>query len=403
MDKFWQIVKYEYTRHVFRKRFLMALLSLPLMVVFLLGVTLLTGVVMTDRTPVGYVDYSGLLADPITTGKPGNVFEPGITMIAYSNEADALDAMNKNNIQAFFVLPENYPAEMNVPLQYNSEPDDNVQLQITNFVRANLFKTESGQIQNRLDQGTNFTLQSRDGSREFGADQWYNLIIPALVAILFIVVVMTSGGYLLQAVVEEKENRTMEIVVTSVSPMQLMAGKVIGNISVGLTQLVIWILFAWLAMIVAGKFFPVISNIQLSTDYLLKISLLLLPAFVSIAAMMAALGATVTGSQEAQQVSGLFTLPIMVPLWFVSSIMLNPDGPIAIFLSYFPLSAPITLALRMVFSTIPDWQWLLFIIIQVAFAVFMVWLAARAFRIGMLQYGKRIRLGQLFRREVRHG
>jgi ABC-2 type transport system permease protein len=170
-----------------------------------------------------------------------------------------------------------------------------------------------------------------------------------------------------------------------------------------LTQLVIWILFAWLAMIVAGKFFPVISNIQLSTDYLLKISLLLLPAFVSIAAMMAALGATVTGSQEAQQVSGLFTLPIMVPLWFVSSIMLNPDGPIAIFLSYFPLSAPITLALRMVFSTIPDWQWLLFIIIQVAFAVFMVWLAARAFRIGMLQYGKRIRLGQLFRREVRHG
>ena len=403
MDKFWQIVKYEYTRHVFRKRFLMALLSLPLMVVFLLGVTLLTGVVMTDRTPVGYVDYSGLLADPITTGKPGNVFEPGITMIAYSNEADALDAMNKNDIQAFFVLPENYPAEMNVPLQYNSEPDDNVQLQITNFVRANLFKTESGQIQNRLDQGTNFTLQSRDGSREFGADQWYNLIIPALVAILFIVVVMTSGGYLLQAVVEEKENRTMEIVVTSVSPMQLMAGKVIGNISVGLTQLVIWILFAWLAMIVAGKFFPVISNIQLSTDYLLKISLLLLPAFVSIAAMMAALGATVTGSQEAQQVSGLFTLPIMVPLWFVSSIMLNPDGPIAIFLSYFPLSAPITLALRMVFSTIPDWQWLLFIIIQVAFAVFMVWLAARAFRIGMLQYGKRIRLGQLFRREVRHG
>jgi ABC-2 type transport system permease protein len=403
MDKFWQIVKYEYTRHVFRKRFLMALLSLPLMVVFLLGVTLLTGVVMTDRTPVGYVDYSGLLADPITTGKPGNVFEPGITMIAYSNEADALDAMNKNNIQAFFVLPENYPAEMNVPLQYNSEPDDNVQLQITNFVRANLFKTESGQIQNRLDQGTNFTLQSRDGSREFGADQWYNLIIPALVAILFIVVVMTSGGYLLQAVVEEKENRTMEIVVTSVSPMQLMAGKVIGNISVGLTQLVIWILFAWLAMIVAGKFFPVISNIQLSTDYLLKISLLLLPAFVSIAAMMAASGATVTGSQEAQQVSGLFTLPIMVPLWFVSTIMLNPDGPIAIFLSYFPLSAPITLALRMVFSTIPDWQWLLFIIIQVAFAVFMVWLAARAFRIGMLQYGKRIRLGQLFRREVRHG
>lgn len=403
MDKFWQIVKYEYTRHVFRKRFLMALLSLPLMVVFLLGVTLLTGVVMTDRTPVGYVDYSGLLADPITTGKPENVFEPGITMIAYSNEADALDAMNKNNIQAFFVLPENYPAEMNVPLQYNSEPDDNVQLQITNFVRANLFKTESGQIQNRLDQGTNFTLQSRDGSREFGADQWYNLIIPALVAILFIVVVMTSGGYLLQAVVEEKENRTMEIVVTSVSPMQLMAGKVIGNISVGLTQLVIWILFAWLAMIVAGKFFPVISNIQLSTDYLLKISLLLLPAFVSIAAMMAALGATVTGSQEAQQVSGLFTLPIMVPLWFVSSIMLNPDGPIAIFLSYFPLSAPITLALRMVFSTIPDWQWLIFIIIQVAFAVFMVWLAARAFRIGMLQYGKRIRLGQLFRREVRHG
>ena len=403
MDKFWQIVKYEYTRHVFRKRFIMALLSLPLMAVFLLGITLLTGIVMTDRSPVGYVDHTGILADPITTGKPGDVFEPGLTMVAYVTETDALDALKSNAIQAFFVLPEAYPADMTVPLHYNNEPDDNVQLQITKFVRVNLYKTEVDQIRDRLEQGTSFTLQSRDGSREFGEDQWYNLIIPGLVAILFVVVVMTSGGYLLQAVVEEKENRTMEIVVTSVSPMQLMAGKIIGNISVGLTQLIIWILFSWLSLVVAGKFFPILSNIQLSTNYLLRITLLILPAFVSIAAMMAALGATLTGAQEAQQVSGLFTLPIMVPLWFVSSIMLNPDGPIAIFLSYFPLSAPITLALRMVFSTITDGQWLIFILIQVAFAVFMIWLAARAFRIGMLQYGKRIRLGQLFRREVRHG
>ncbi len=78
-------------------------------------------------------------------------------------------------------------------------------------------------------------MTSVDGSRQMRSDQWFQIFTPFIAGVMFIVVVMTSGGYLLQAVVEEKENRTMEIVITSVSPSRLMLGKIIGNIGVGLT------------------------------------------------------------------------------------------------------------------------------------------------------------------------
>lgn len=402
MDKFWQVVKYEYTRHVFRKRFIFALLSLPLMLVFLLGITLLSGLLISDRSPVGYVDNSGILSDAVMTGNPKDPFEPGLSMIAYPSEAEAESALSSGKVQAFFVVPENYPANLNIPLHFSADPDDNMLMQVRDFIKTNLLRSRSIADLERIQAGTTFIQVSQDGSRQFAENEWYNLAIPILVAILFIVVIMTSGGYLLQAVVEEKENRTMEIIVTSVSPMQLMAGKIIGNISVGLTQLFIWLFFSGLAILVASRSIPFLSNIKLPLDYLVKNLLFILPAYVSVAAMMAALGATVTGSQEAQQVSGIFTLPIMMPLWFVAPILSNPNGPIAVFLSYFPLSAPITLALRMVFTTVTDLQWSTFFIIQVLFAVFMLWLAARAFRIGMLQYGKRIRLMDILRKEVRH-
>ncbi len=402
MGKLWQIAKYEYKRHVFRKRFIWALLSMPLMIVLIILITVLMGLFMTNRSPVGYLDHSGILKNPISIGNSKNIFEPGLDMRPFTSEATARQALEDKDIQMLFIIPENYPQNREVPLYYYGQPDDNAQYQSFLFIRENLLAGEFIPNMDRINQGTTFTLQSQDGSKDFQENQWYNILTPLLVGVLFLIVVMTSGGYLLQAVVEEKENRTMEIVITSVSPMQLMAGKIIGNISVGLTQLMIWLVFSWLSLVIARQFIPFLSLLDISGIMLLKPLLIILPAFVSIAAMMAALGATVTESREAQQMSGLFTLPIILPVWFITPIMLNPDGPIALFLSYFPLSAPITLAIREAFTVIPTWEWVLIVTIQVSFALFMMWVAARVFRLGMLQYGKRLTLKQIFRKEARN-
>jgi ABC-2 type transport system permease protein len=270
--KIWQIVKYEYTRHVFRRRFLFSLLSLPFAVIVMIGVTLLIGRVSTDTTPVGYIDPSGALANPVEWTPSDDVFSPVIEFRPYQSQDQAQADLESGVIQAYYVFPEDYPQDRNTELVYQTEPDSTVQYQFANFVRNTLLANEDvdPQLVTRLTDGNLVTLYSLDGSRQMRQDQWYQIFTPFIAGIMFIIVVLTSGGYLLQAVVEEKENRTMEIIITSVTPGQLMTGKIIGDIAVGLTQLVVWLVFGWVGLKVAGNYFPFLLSFSLPQVTLLS-------------------------------------------------------------------------------------------------------------------------------------
>ena len=132
--------------------------------------------------------------------------------------------------------------------------------------------------------------------------------------------------------------------------------------------------------------------------YILLLVGTLLPAFVMISAAMGAIGATATESQEAQQMAGFFTLPIVIPFWFVSQIMFKPNGPIAVGMSMFPLTAPIALPLRAGFTDVPWWQITITIGTLICLAVFSLWLAGKVFQIGMLRYGKKVSFKEAFKR-----
>lgn len=403
MSKIWQIVKYEYTRHVLRRRFLFSLLSLPFAVIVMIGVTLLIGRVSTDTTPVGYIDLSGALANPVEQVPSDDVFNPVIEFRPYQNRDQARADLESGAIQAYFVLPEDYPQDPNTELFYQEEPDSSVQYQFADFVRNTLLSNEDVDPQwvTRLKDGSLVTVYSLDGSRQMREDQWYQIFTPFIAGFMFIIVVMTSGGYLLQAVVEEKENRTMEIVITSVTPGQLMTGKIIGDIAVGLTQLIVWLIFGWIGLEVAGNYFPFLQDFSVSTNDIVTFLVILLPAFVMVAALMAAIGSTMTEMREAQQVSQMISIPMTIPYYLTASIMMNPNGPVAIFLSFFPLTSPITVLMRMTLTVIPTWQIALNIAILVVSAVFAIWFAGRAFRVGMLQYGKKLSIKDVFGKQVR--
>lgn len=402
MTKIWKIIKYEYTRHVFRRRFLVSLLSLPIAVIAMIGVALMIGWLSNDTTPVGYIDNSGVLANPAPRQTSSDIFDPIIEFQSYQNRNQAQQDLESDVIQAYYVFPADYPQNLNVDLIFLKEPDSSVQYQFTDFVRSTLLEAENidPQVIDRLSKGSAVTLISLDGSRQLNEDQWYQVFTPFIAGVMLMIVVMNSGGYLLQAVVEEKENRTMEIVITSVSPSKLMTGKIIGNISVGLTQLVIWLIFGWIGLKVGGIFWPMLQNFSLPHNYIATLLLILLPSFVMVAAIMAAIGSLMTEMREAQQISGMFTLPIMVPFYISSSIMMNPNGPVALALSYFPLTAPITLLMRMAFTVVPAWQIALNLSILVIFAVLAIWFAGRAFRLGMLQYGKKLSIKDVLRKNV---
>lgn len=395
MTKLLSIFWNEYTRHVLRRRFLFAVFSVPFFIFVLSAVSIMAVVLSTDYSPIGYVDQSGLLAHPKPLPPSTSFFDRSISMIPYQNVQEARSALDTKTIQAYFILPPDYQTTARSQMFYLKEPDSSIQSQFEDFLRVNLLSSQPTPIAKRLDQGTTFIIQSADGKQQLDTSEWYNIVLPLISGILFITIIFSSGGYLMQAVVEEKENRTMEIIITSVSPGQMMAGKIAGDIGVGLTQLLAWIVFGAVAILAGGHYFTWVSQIRIGANYGLLI-VTLFPSFVMIAALMAAIGATVTEAREAQQIIGLFSLPIWIPYWFIYPIMTNPNGPLAIGLSFFPLTAPVTLSIRTAFTSIPIWQLSLNVVVLVLFALAALWLAGRTFRLGMLRYGKRLSWREVF-------
>jgi ABC-2 type transport system permease protein len=397
MRKFWLVFRYEYVRHVIRKRFIFAVLSMPLFMGAILGIGVVSVLVLYDPGPVGYVDHSGLLSSPIQLEESKRGLFPPIKILSFETEEGARTALDAGEIKGFYIVGEDYPATGKLSLLAVKPLADNIREDFSSFLRQNLIRSLPSEDANRLVKGAEIEVQSKDGKRTTSGGMLLNFIMPFVIGIFFMISVNTSGGYVVQALVEEKENRTMEVVVTSVSPGQLMTGKVLGDIAVGLTQLIAWILTGVLIVILGKDVFQLPEGFALDWGFLGLTFLTLLPAFVMVSALMATIGATAVERTEAQQVAGMFTLPIVMPFWFLWSIMEFPNSPLAVGLSIFPLTSPISLPLRATSTEIPAWEIVLSVSLLVLCAAGALWLAGRTFRLGMLRYGKSLSL-----REVLH-
>jgi ABC-2 type transport system permease protein len=400
MNKMHEVAKYEYTRHVNNKAFWITLFAVPagFLLIMLLSVVITFASIDTD--PVGYVDQAGLIKQPQEKPSKTSLFEPFIPLIPYADETSERWAAEDGKIQGYFVIPQGYTDSYQLIYYFNKPLSSEIRTEVDTLIRTNLLAGETIPNFERLTEGSHFTQASLDGTRIVGENEAAKIIIPMVISFLFVIAVMTSGGYLLQALVEEKENRTMEIVVTSVSPNELMAGKIIGNLSVGLTQLLAWTVVAAAVLIGFGDRIPFMQNLQVPWNELILSLLLMLPAFVFTSALMAIIGSTVTETQEASQVTGLITLPIFLPYYFLSFILQNPNGTFARILSFFPMSAPLAMSTRIAITNVPTWEIILVFVIMIFFCLLTIWLAGRAFRRGMLQYSKRVSLSQLFTKEA---
>lgn len=396
MNKTWIVIKHEYLKHVKKKRFILAVLSLPLFVLFLVAVGFMMVIFLYNDTPIGYIDQIGLLDNSIDyqAEAPLGFMKP-VEFIRYKSESEVKSALEDNQIQAYYVLNNNFIETREIKVFANKAPDSSLNGEFFTFIKLNALNELPKELSNRLMEGASFEIITTTAEESTNEDNILLFILPILSGFLFILAVNISAGYLLQAVVEEKENRTMEIMVTSLSPTQLMTAKVIGNLSVGLTQLVVWIIFGIIGILALFRFFPDLQSTNIDFSFLLLTTLVFIPAFVMIAAMMAALGATTTNTSEAQQIAGIFTLPMVIPYWFMGVLMEKPNSPLSIFLSLFPFTAPVVMPLRAAFSNIPFWQIVLTIALLFLFAIIALWIAGKAFRLGMLRYGKKLSLKEI--------
>ncbi len=398
MTKVWQVIRYEYLRHVLRKRFILSILSVPFFILVTVGIGVLTGVLMSDWRPIGYFDRSGVLENAQPLIDRENKFSRSIEILRFDSAEQVEQAVQNGEIQAAFIIESNYMETGAVSVIVQEKLSENASQYFHRFMLSNLLANKPDEIKQLVLEGPMLVFRSLTDEREFHQNNILSILVPLLSGILLVIAINVSGGYLLQAVSEEKENRTIEIIVTSLSPNQLMIGKIFGNLSVGLTQLIFWALTGAGGVVLVMRVFPEIGGSGLDFSFLGLMLLTFLPAFVMIAALMAMVGATAAEERDAQQIAAVFSIPIAAPLWFLAILLEKPNSALAVGLSLFPFTAPATLPVRAVLTNLPLWQTALSIGLLVISAAVSIWLASRAFRLGMLRYGKSISLRELLHR-----
>jgi ABC-2 type transport system permease protein len=405
MHKLWQVAVYEYRRNVFKKSFIFTLLSIPCLIAFSVLMGLFLESHRDNSQRVGVVDQAGvlnpaLIAPEAQTSWAKEYDEP-VSLVAFETDQAARSALDANEIQAYFILPKRYLLRRQVEVIYTQEPDDVAWRQFYDLLRASLLSGRPVEIVSRATGGTDFIVRSIDGKREVPAASGptFGLLMPLFIAITFLAMLLISSGYIMGAVTDEKENRTMEVLVTSISSIQLIGGKILGIVAISLT-----LLFTWTVMVILGIFISRqvgvgwFSDLSMDWRSVFAVVSIAIPAYVLATALMAAIGAMVPTTQESQSVGGIFFALHFAPLYISLSFLSNPNHPLAVLLSVMPFTSLMTVGVRNLFTIVPAWQVAVSAAMQVVCALAAIWVASRVFRSGMLHYGHRLNVWHLLGR-----
>ena len=391
MNKTLLILRHEFGHTVRRRGFIIMTLIVPLIALLLIGAfQLISGVATPTAEPatIGYVDELGGFQQYTTQGN--------ITLIRFDTTTDATNALIKGDVSEYFVIPPDYVSTGLInryTLEKQLAASPTITAAISNFLLDNLVagKVPEAAIA-RIEAPLNLISTRLTETGAVAPDQggYGNFVIPFVFGVLLALSIIVSSTYLLQGLGEEKENRVMEILLSSVSARQLLTGKVVGIGAAGLVQVAIWVISAPLLLNLASSSIGgFISAIQLPANFIILAVVYFMLGYSLFAVISASIGAISSGSREGQQLIGVFTIPLLIPLWFTSLIMFFPDSPVWTFFAIFPLSAPVEVIIRLGVSSIPVWQLVTSIAVLVLTIVGTLLLTTRIFRTYLLMYGKR--------------
>jgi ABC-2 type transport system permease protein len=254
----------------------------------------------------------------------------------------------------------------------------------------------SPEIAARVVQGVTVTTVDVSGSEVTVMDVAAGIAVPIVFVGLFMISIFITSGYLLQSVTEEKENRVVEIVLSSIPSMPLMAGKVLGLGGAGLTQVAIWVATALVALPLLSSQLPDLSAIEIDPTILGLALVYFVLGYLAYGAIFAAIGAIAPGNREAQQYSGFLGFFAAIPFILFSVVASDVDSLVVVALALFPLTTPTTMLL--VLGVSPEIPWTLVgasLVSLTLFALLATWASARIFRATVLLYGVRPSLPQL--------
>ena len=392
------IFRHEFLHTIKRTWFIIMTLFVPLVALLAIGVIQLISTIteppVVETTTIGYVDEVGGF-DRYTT--QGN-----INLVRFNKQDDATKALINDDVSEYFVIPSDYLSTGVInryTLEKQLETPPAIATVIKNFLTSNLLagKVPSETVY-RIEAPLNLVITRLTETGAVATEQggYGNVIIPGIFSLLLALSLMSSSSYLVQGLGEEKENRLIEVLLSSVSTRQLLIGKVLGLGIAGLVQVVIWLVSLPLLLNLASSAFGgFIGTIQIPANFIVLGIVYFILGYLLFAALSAGVGAISPSVREGQPLTLIYTLLAISPLWFSSLLLIFPNSPIWIALTIFPITAPVETMLRLGVSDIAVWELAASIAVLVLSIIVVLFLAIRVFRTYLLMYGKRPNLGEI--------
>ena len=409
------IAKREFFTQVKKKSFVILTLLTPLLIIVFGGVVSLMFQANETQMQISVIDKSGLFKDKLKS-------DQNIRYVFSSEETEkslikALE--NTEEMNGVMIIPkkEIHELENSIEILTNknlsNEARRNIAGNISEIIKAekiNALGISAAQIED-LNKGVNLHVvnvlekEKKQDSFLVGVKSGLSMFLMYCVFTF----IMMYGIRVMRSVLEEKNNRVVEILISSVKPFELMMGKILGVTGVALVQFGVWVVMIFASVMTLGSsnvgMVSGVAEVQMVLSALSQINyglilfvfvIYFLLGYLFYSAMYAAIGSAVDNETETQQFTLFAILPMMLGFYGSITIMNNPDGPMSFWLSMIPFTSPIAMLARIPFD-VPIWELVLSIVILLVSTLGMVFIASKIYRVGILMYGNKVTLKELWK------
>ena len=409
------IAKREFFTQVKKKSFIILTLLTPLLIIVFGGVVSLMFQANETQMQISVIDKSGLFKDRLKS-------DQNIRYVFSSEETEkslikALETTEEMN--GVMIIPKKgiHELENSIEILTNknlsNEARRNIAGNISEIIKAekiNALGISTAQIED-LNKGVNLHVvnvlekEKKQDSFLVGVKSGLSMFLMYCVFTF----IMMYGIRVMRSVLEEKNNRVVEILISSVKPFELMMGKILGVTGVALVQFGVWVVMIFASVMTLGSsnvgMVSGVAEVQMVLSALSQINyglilfvfvIYFLLGYLFYSAMYAAIGSAVDNETETQQFTLFAILPMMLGFYGSITIMNNPDGPMSFWLSMIPFTSPIAMLARIPFD-VPVWELVLSIGILLVSTLVMVFIASKIYRVGILMYGNKVTLKELWK------
>jgi len=410
------IISREYLERVKRKSFIITTILMPLlMLAMMVAPALIMALSGPEKQSIAVIDDSGIIA-PRLQNEGEITFKPVNTPLA--------DLKADENYQAILVIGKDVVSvpDGNITLYTHGSPSMLTEKYISGQlnkviedIRVSAYDIDN--LQQILDEiNVEVTLQTYrlDKDEESATSSILSYLLGTFMMLILYMFIMIYGQMVMTSIIEEKNNRVLELVVSSVKPTELMMGKILGIGAVAVTQILIWAVLLigcsiWImpllsASIASGNtadpsMIQAVSQLadpSFMAQLMIFMVLFLIGGYLFYSSIYAAIGSAVDNIQDASQLTSIAIVPIILALIISMSVVNDPNSALALWTSYIPLTSPMVMMARIPFG-IPVWQSIISLAALYVSFLGMIWITAKIYRVGIFMYGKKPSVAELIR------